>query len=466
MTSGKKNQVPQNADNTIQFLGGAGTVTGSKHLLTIGDKRILVDCGLYQGIKNLRMKNRKAFPVDPKSIDLVILTHAHIDHSGYVPALIKQGYQGKIICTKATEDLCQVLLPDSGYLQEEEAYHANKYGYSKHSPAEPLYTEKDAQHALKRFQSYHYHEDVNLLKGIDIRFTPAGHILGSSAVSISFQGKTIVFSGDVGRQNDSVMRSPEPLQKADYLVIESTYGNRLHDTTDPKAFFADAINQTAEKGGIVLIPSFAVGRAQTILHLIQQLKEEFKIPDLPVYLNSPMAITATEIYSRHNKEHKLSPEQCAAMDKGTHFVRTADESRQLNGRKHPCIIISASGMASGGRVLHHLKSLVSKDKNSVVFVGFQAPGTRGDAMVNGTKHIKIHGSYLPVEASVLHLDSLSAHGDYEDILSWLDASKIAPKKVFITHGEPSASDSMRLHLQDHFHWNAIVPELGEIHPLT
>lgn len=451
---------------SLQFLGGAGTVTGSKHLLTLGSKRILVDCGLFQGIKNLRMRNRKTFPVDPQSIDAVVLTHAHIDHSGYIPALIKHGFRGKVICTKATEELCQILLPDSGYLQEEDAYHANKHGYSKHQPAEALYTEDDAKRALKRFESFHYHEDIVPFEGITIRFSPVGHILGSAAASITYQNKTIVFSGDVGRQNDCVMRKPEPLPKADYLVVESTYGNRNHDATDPKRFLSEIINRTAEKGGIVLMPSFAVGRAQTILHIIQQLKAEFKIPDLPVYLNSPMAITATEIYCRHNKEHKLTPEDCTTLDKGTHFVRTAEESKQLNNRKFPCIIISASGMASGGRILHHLKKLVTNSQNSIVFLGFQAPGTRGDAMINGAENIKIHGNYLPVKASVHCLDSLSAHGDYNDILHWLEASNIQPRKVFVVHGEPSASDAMRLHLQDKFQWDVTAPELNDVYTLN
>ncbi|UZE95146.1 MBL fold metallo-hydrolase RNA specificity domain-containing protein [Alkalimarinus alittae] len=445
----------------IKFLGGAGTVTGSKYLITHENQRVLVDCGLYQGVKKLRLRNRGGFPIDPKTINAVILTHAHIDHSGYVPALRKNGFKGPVYCTKGTYDLCKILLPDSGYLQEEDARYANKKKFSRHSPALPLYTEKDAIESLKLFKPVQYHKPLDVANQITATFTPVGHILGSAAVQISAGGKTITFSGDVGRTEDLVMRPPEPLSETDYLVVESTYGNRRHDETDPFEFFKNIINKTMERGGIVLLPSFAVGRAQTILYIIQLLKERNEIPDVPVYLNSPMAITATEIYCNHHKEHRLTAEECEKIDKDTHFVRTPEESIELNNRKYPSIIISASGMASGGWVLHHLKALLPNHRNSVVFVGFQAPGTRGDAMVNGAEQVKIHGAYHPVRAEVSQIDSLSAHGDYVEILDWLDQSNINPKQVFVTHGEPVASDSMRLKLEEKFGWKVEVPDYGE-----
>ena len=445
----------------IKFLGGAGTVTGSKYLISHDNQRVLVDCGLYQGVKKLRLRNWKSFPVDPKTINAVVLTHAHIDHSGYIPALRKRGFKGPVYCTRGTYDLCKILLPDSGYLQEEDARYANKKKYSRHSPAMPLYTEKEAIESLKLFKPIHYHERVEVANKIFATFTPVGHILGSSAIQLNVGGKTITFSGDVGRKDDLVMRSPEPLKNTDYLVIESTYGNRKHDLTDPFEFFKNIVNKTMERGGIVLLPSFAVGRAQTILYILQLLKDRNEIPDVPVFLNSPMAITATEIYCRHNKEHRLSEEECSKIDKDTHFVRTPEESIELNKRKYPSIIISASGMASGGRVLHHLKTLLPNHRNSIVFVGFQAPGTRGDAMVNGAEQVKIHGAYHPVRAEVFNIDSLSAHGDYEELLEWLDQSDITPSKTFVTHGEAAASDSMRLKLEEKFGWKVEVPDLDE-----
>jgi len=445
----------------IRFLGGAGTVTGSKYLLSIDNKKILVDCGLYQGVKNLRNKNRQDFPIDPSTIDVILLTHAHIDHSGYIPALMKGGFKGPIFTSSGTLDLCSVLLPDSGYLQEEDARYANRKHFSKHSPALPLYTEADARKSLGLFKPVSMNNTFEITSGVTATFTPVGHILGASAIRVSAKGKTITFSGDVGRSDDLVMKPPQTLNNTDYLVVESTYGNRLHGKIDVFEYFEEIINKTSKRGGIVLMPSFAVGRTQINLHILQILKQSHRIPNLPIFLNSPMAISATEIYCRHNKEHKLSAEQCGLIDEGTKYVRTAEESIELNNSRYPSVIISASGMASGGRVLHHLKSLVTHHQNSIVFIGFQAPGTRGDAMVNGASEIKIHGEYYPVKAEVHHNDSLSAHGDYAEIINWLEQSNIAPKKVFVTHGERSASDAMRLKLKDKFLWDVCVPELND-----
>ena len=450
----------------IQFLGGAGTVTGSKYLLTIEDKKILVDCGLFQGVKNLREKNWQAFPIDVASIDAVLLTHAHIDHSGYIPALTKAGFKGDIYCSSATLDLCKVLLPDSGYLQEEDARYANYKKFSKHAPALPLYTEEDAHKSLTYFKPVDLNQTIEIAEGVNIIFTPVGHILGACAVKVSAEGKSITFSGDVGRQNDIVMYPPEAISKTDYLVVESTYGDRKHEEIDALQFFENIINTTSKRGGIVLIPSFAVGRTQINLHIIQLLKDQNRIPNLPVYLNSPMAISATEIFCKHHKEHKLSNEQCQIMDSNTQYIRTPEESIALNGSRFPSVIISASGMASGGRVLHHLKNLIPHHQHSIVFIGFQAPGTRGDALINGASEIKIHGQYYPVKAEIHHSGSLSAHGDYSEIISWLKQSDIQPKRVFVTHGERTAADSMRKKLTDTFNWNTCVPEVGDEIELT
>ncbi|MCK7546972.1 MBL fold metallo-hydrolase RNA specificity domain-containing protein [Marinobacter koreensis] len=447
----------------LRFLGGTGTVTGSRYLLSDEKHRLLIDCGMYQGVKTLRRRNWAKFPVDPSTIDAVVLTHAHIDHSGYLPALVKNGFKGKIYCTKATHELCKVLLPDAGFLQEEDAKYAFRKKFSKHEKPEPLFTEKDAWEALKHFESLHYHEAFQPVKGFEVSFTPAGHILGSSCVHVTHResSRTIVFSGDVGRQHDLIMRPPEPLQKADVLICESTYGDREHRDSDPEKELEDIVTRTAGRGGIVLMPAFAVGRAQMLLYVVHKLMGEGRIPKLPVFLNSPMAIKATEIFCKHHKEHKLNTLQCELIDDKTEFVRTVDQSIELDGVRYPCIIISASGMASGGRVLHHLKTLLPNPRNSVVFAGFQAPGTRGDALVSGADKVKIHGEYWPVKAEIHNLDSLSAHGDYREILAWLEQGSLKPEKVYVTHGEMVASDTMRKRIHETFGWQAEVPELYE-----
>lgn len=445
----------------LRFLGGTGTVTGSRYLLSDDNHRLLVDCGMYQGVKTLRKRNWAPFPVEPSTINAVVLTHAHIDHSGYLPALVRNGFKGKIYCTKATHELCKVLLPDAGFLQEEDAKYAFRKKFSKHEHPEPLFTEKDAWEALKHFESLHYHETFDPVKGMEVMFTPAGHILGSSCVHVTHKPshRTVVFSGDVGRQNDVIMRPPEPIAKADLLICESTYGDRAHAESDPEEDLARIITKTAGRGGIILIPAFAVGRAQMLLYLILKIMGEKRIPKLPVFLNSPMAIKATEIFCKHHKEHKLSAAECQMMDDQTHFVRTVEESIELDSARYPCVIISASGMASGGRVLHHLKTLLPNPRNSVVFAGFQAPGTRGDALVNGAESVKIHGEYWPVKAEIYNMDSLSAHGDYNEILAWLEQGTLKPERVYVTHGEMVASDVMRKRIAERFGWEVEVPEL-------
>ncbi len=446
----------------IKFLGATGTVTGSKYLLTSGAKRILVDCGLFQGLKQLRLKNWAKLPINPREIDAVVLTHAHIDHSGYLPLLVKNGFSGKVYCTEGTRDLCNILLPDSAHLQEEEAEYANRRGFSKHKPALPLYTRADAIKALGLMVAVKFEQDVDLGDDTTLRFSPNGHILGSAFVRIHNKHTSVLFSGDIGRPNDILMQAPVRIKQADYLLVESTYGNRLHEKDDPKIKLAAIINKTVKHKGVVLIPVFAVGRAQELLFYIHLLKSSGAIAqDIPVYLNSPMAVDATEIFINHRGEHRLSPEQCAALNRTAHMVNSAEESKALNEAKGPMIILSASGMASGGRVVHHLKAFAPNPNNTILFVGFQATGTRGAAMLDGAESIKIHGQYVPVNAKVELISNLSAHADYAEILDWMGGFESPPKKTFIVHGEPGAADAMRIHVQETLHWRTVVPEYLE-----
>ena len=445
----------------LTFLGATGTVTGSKYLLSSGSRQILVDCGLFQGLKQLRLRNWGTLPVNPKEISAVVLTHAHVDHTGYLPLLVKKGFTGKVYCTHATRDFCEILLPDSAHLQEEEANYANKRGFSKHSPALPLYTEEDADRALRQLVPVDFEKAVDLGDGLSLKFFPNGHILGSAFVHIHHKNTSILFSGDIGRPNDILMNAPVHIRQADYLVVESTYGNRLHDKSDPQLKLATIINQTTNRNGIVLIPIFAVGRAQELLYYIHLLKSSGQIPDIPVYLNSPMAVDATEIFVQHCGEHRLAPEQCRSLFKTARMVSSAEESRRLNETKGPMIILSASGMATGGRVVHHLKAFAPNPDNTVLFVGFQAAGTRGAAMLDGADAIKIHGEYVPVRARVELISNLSAHADYSEVLDWLRGFEKPPRKTFITHGEPVAADMMRLHIEEQLHWPVEVPDYLE-----
>lgn len=446
----------------VQFIGATGTVTGSKYLIKYDRYRILIDCGLFQGIKNVRRRNWADLPFEASALDAVLLTHAHIDHSGYLPALMKRGYHGPVYSSPATRDLCKVLLPDAGFLQEEDAKYANRKKFSRHDPAEPLYTEEDARKVLKQFHPVDVKQVFELPGGMTATFYPVGHILGACAIHLEYQGQSITFSGDVGRAEDKIMYPPTPLPETDYLVLESTYGDRLHEPIDAEQTIAGIVNRTAARGGIVLMPSFAVGRAQLVLHILRKLRDENRIPHMPVYLNSPMAIRATELFFAHHEEHRLSKEECEKIDEMTHYVKTVEESIELNQRRYPSVIISASGMASGGRVLHHLKTLMPDPKNSVLFLGYQAAGTRGDALTHGAQHVKIHGQYIPAKAEIANLDALSSHADYGEITEWLKKMPGRPRKVFITHGEPCAADNLRRHLKDTFNWDVEVPEYLDI----
>ena len=442
----------------LTFLGAAGTVTGSKYLLSAGPAKILIDCGLFQGLKQLRLKNWETPPVAPKHINAVVLTHAHIDHSGYLPLLVKNGFTGRVYCTPATRDLCGILLPDAGYLQEEEAHYANKHGYSKHREALPLFTEKDALRALKHLEPVAYDTPAQLGNGISFRLLRAGHILGAAMVALEVNGQRLVFSGDLGRPNDPIMCAPAAPGAADFLVVESTYGNRRHASDDAEQTLAVHVNRALGRGGVVVIPAFAVGRAQTLLHYFARMKQRKVIPDVPIFLNSPMAVDATRIYHNHRAEHRLTPDECTSACAVAGMVNSADESRALNTRGGPMILISASGMATGGRVVHHLKAFAPDARNMVLFPGFQAAGTRGAAMVNGAESIKIHGAYVPVRAEVVSMDSLSAHADYSEILTWLRTFPHPPKKTFITHGEPAAADELRRRIHETLGWPCEIPD--------
>ncbi|MBI2083322.1 MAG: MBL fold metallo-hydrolase [Deltaproteobacteria bacterium] len=441
----------------LQFIGATGTVTGSKYLLQVDKKHFLVDCGLFQGLKQLRLRNWNPLPIPPKAIEAVILTHAHIDHSGYLPLLVKNGFRGKIYCTRGTRTLCEILLPDAGHLQEEDASFANKHRFSKHHPALPLYTEEDAILCLKYFESVPWHKQINLARHLSFHFEPAGHILGAASIQFSNQKTRLTFSGDLGRPKQIMMPPPSSQHDTDYLVVESTYGGRRHPPENPREILKNFINPTLKRGGIVLIPAFAVGRAQEVLYLLTQLKKNKEIPNVPIHLNSPMAIQATRLCSSFVGEHKLTEEECQEIDHSTHFVTTIDESKRLNTLHEPSIIISASGMAEGGRILHHLKVLAPHPKNLILFVGFQAAGTRGEAMVNGATQVKIHGSMIPVRAQVELLESLSAHADENEIAGWLKKFPSRPKMTFITHGEPEACQQMKKKIESELHWKCTVP---------
>ncbi len=449
----------------IRFLGAAQSVTGSKYLLSLEGRNILIDCGLFQGLKENRLKNWAPFPVDPKTIDTIVLTHAHIDHSGYIPRLIKEGFRGKILCTAGTLALCRALLPDTGYLQEEEAEFLNRKHISKHNPALPLFSKEDAERSLKYFVPKPFNEDIHLGDNIRIRFYYAGHILGAASVVITAGTLKIAFSGDVGRPTDPLLRMPEVLPPVDYLVVESTYGDRVHPVTDPMDDLADAVNTAAARRGVILIPSFAVGRAQTLLHLLANLKKAGRIPDIPMYLNSPLAASVTETFCQFKSLHRLSEAQCNEFRDMVHFVRSAEESKLLNEQDETMLIISASGMATGGRILHHLKKFAPDEKNMILLCGFQAAGTRGQALQDGAEEIKIHGMYVPVRAEVRVIENLSAHADFNEIAAWLGQAHMKPRKIFVTHGEGSAPQAMADHLHKVFGWDCVVPRPAEEYQL-
>ncbi len=442
----------------LTFLGGAGTVTGSKFLLEYQSKRILIDCGLFQGFKELRLRNWDRLPIPPASLTAIVLTHAHLDHSGYLPLAVKNGFRGPVFCTAATKDLCGVLLPDSGHLQEQDAQFANRRGYSKHRPALPLYTEDDASRALDFLHAVPFDQAMSLPGGASLRFLRAGHILGAATVLLEWGGRTIAFSGDIGRYNDPLMPDPVTPREADYLLIESTYGDRSHERDDPEDLLAQIIGETVARGGTVIVPAFAVGRTQSLLYHIARLKAAARLPrSLPVFLDSPMAIDATNIFQRHSADQKLKQDALHALDGDVHYTRSSDDSRVLTANPVPKVIISASGMATGGRVLHHLERYAPDPRNTILFTGFQAGGTWGAAMVAGAERIKMYGAYVPVRAEIHNLSMLSAHADRDELLRWARGFAKPPKATFVIHGEPAAADTFRLKLQEELAWQCTVP---------
>lgn len=422
---------------------------------------MLVDCGLFQGYKVLRARNRNPLPVDPASIDAVVLTHAHLDHSGYLPLLVKNGFKGQVICTEATRALCGLLLPDSGYLLEADARYANRRGFSKHSPALPLYTRADALEALKQLTPKPFGKRVDVTEDCTIRFRYAGHILGAATVEMIVDGIRIVFSGDLGRYDDPLMFDPQPVPEADYLLVESTYGDRLHPEIDPQEELEEVIKRTITRGGSVIIPSFAVGRAQSLLFHIDAIRQRGNIPDVPVYLDSPMACSATDMFCQYSSDHRLSAQQCRDAWDDVIYTRDVEHSKRLDTEPGSKIIISASGMVTGGRILHRLKRYAPDEKSTIVMAGYQAGGTRGAALLKGAEAIKIHGDYMPVRAEVKSLDMLSAHADRDELLRWLGEFKSPPKECFVVHGESEASDRFRLRIAEEFSWKVRVPEHGE-----
>jgi metallo-beta-lactamase family protein len=449
---------------SLTFLGAAGTVTGSKHLLDLGDHRVLIDCGLFQGLKELRLRNWSALPLDASSIDAVVLTHAHLDHCGYLPRLVAQGFKGRIFCTPGTRELCTLVLPDSAHLQEEDARRANRRGYSKHAPALPLYTSLDAARTLTRLQPVGYERPVPVAPGVEVEFINAGHLLGSAYARLNVGGRTILFGGDLGRYSRPVLPDPQPIAAADVLLVESTYGDRTHPPDDEGAALAKIVNDTAQRGGKVIVPSFAIGRTEEVIYWIKRLEEQKRIPILPVYVDSPMAAGALQFYAERLNEldpdlnHGNVGQRQVSVFYTTRMrvVETVEQSKAVMQSSEPSIVIAASGMATGGRVLHHLAAGLPDPKNTVMFVGFQAAGTRGRLLCDGAKQIKMLGEVVPVAATIERLDSMSAHADSNEIIRWLKDFTKPPQITYIVHGEPPAAEALARRIQSDLKWSTHV----------
>jgi metallo-beta-lactamase family protein len=456
---------------SIGFFGAAETVTGSRHILTIDGKRILVDCGLFQGSRELRERNWEPFPVDPRDLDAVVITHAHTDHIGWLPRLVQQGYHGPIYATRATIGLCKISLPDSARLQEEEARHHEKIG-SRHKPPLPLYTEEQAYAALKRFVPVKYGELVDLPGGATFRFHPAGHILGSAFAEIFFpNGERILMSGDLGRYDTPILHDPATIEAAEYLVVESTYGNRLHPTENPIDKIGAILEEAVQTGGAVIVPSFAIGRTQELLYYFRQLEDQGRLPRIPIVIDSPMAVSVTHVYAQANEEHdeemKIAVEEgrSSLEPSGVSFVRDREASKALNRQRGPLVIISGSGMANGGRVTHHLLQRLDDPSTIVLFTGYQAEGTLGRRILEGEPVVRIHKQEVRVRAKIEKVNALSAHADQGEILRWLHGFKTPPRRTFLVHGEPDAQAALEAKIREDLGWDVVIPMQGQTFPL-
>jgi metallo-beta-lactamase family protein len=451
---------------SLTFLGAARTVTGSKYLLEVQERRVLVDCGLFQGLKPLRERNWQPLPVPASSIDAVVLTHAHVDHTGYLPRLCAQGFRGRVFCTPGTADLCRLVLPDSGRIAEEDAREANRHGYTKHKPALPLFTEADAARALMRLQPVGFDRTVPVTRGVSARLVNSGHLLGSAFAVLTLEddgGREVVFSGDVGRYNRPVLPDPLPLDRADTLLVESTYGDRAHEPDDEGAALADVVNRTIARGGKVIVPAFAIGRVEEVIYWLKKLEDAGRIPRVPVYLDSPMALDALKFYTERAAE--LDPDVRPARGQVSAFVTArfrviekGRDSAELAASDEPSIVISSSGMATGGRVLGHLKAALPNPRHTVLFTGFQAEGTRGRRLVEGEREVKIHGEMVPVAAEIVQLQSMSAHADADELLRWLRGFSRPPRLTCVVHGESQAADVFADRVRRELGWDTVVPD--------